>query len=181
MKKRIEYVYNDKGIFSGTKENILTDRDTKFFLLPFCTTEEPKPQKGKVAVINEDKTSWNYVEDKSGEWFHKETKELLTLTENDFDKDISEYTRAVPEFEKSDVLSYDKKTDSWKEDAEKKKAKEISEAKNKILYSLNEIDVKSIRAHRAYTINKSDEEYKKLLEYEESAKSLRNKLKELEK
>ena len=181
MKKRIEYAFNDKGVFSETKENIITDRDKDFFLLPSCTTEEPKIPKGKIAIINEDKTSWNYVEDKSGNWFHKETKECLTLTQNDFDKNISEYTKAVPDFEKIEVSSYDKKTDSWKEDAEKKKVKEIIEAKNKILQSLNEIDSKSIRAYRAYIINRSDEEYKKLLAYEADANSLRRQLQDLEK
>ena len=180
MRERTEYSYGESGIFCGERINRLSSRDIDFFLLPFSTTEKPNPPKGKIAIINPDKTTWNYVDDKSGSWYHKETKEILILTEKDFEKDVSEYTKAVPEGDWR-ILIYNPKNDCWIESEEKEKEllKEIQ--KEKILLKLSEIDGKSIRAYRGYVVSKNNMDLKKLEEYEEEAEKLRAELKELEK
>lgn len=180
MKKRIEYSYDGNGIFCGEKVNQLTGRDVDFFLLPFCITEKPNAPKGKVAVINEDKSSWIYKEDKSGEWYHKETKALLFLAKKDYQTDISEYTRAIPEGDFR-ILEYNSKKDCWEKSTEKEKELVKENNRNEILLKLTEIDRKSIRAYRGYIISKNNADLEKIKEYENEAEKLRAELKELEK
>jgi hypothetical protein len=97
MNDRLEYQYDhESGIFTGEKINHFAPVETIFYKLPFCILVKPEIPEGSVAVINADKTGWEYKPDNSGDWYGIETKEKTTLKKEDFDKDTSGLTRKSP-------------------------------------------------------------------------------------
>lgn len=186
MKKRIEYQYGANGEYVGEKENIITDRDPDFITLPFCTRIKPNPKSGYIAVIAQDKVTWNYITDLSGSWFHKENKSELTLSKSDYKYDVSAYTKKEP-LCAEEYCIYDSKSDNWIISESKKEEHEKELKRCSIIQELNEIDAASSRALRAVlsasTIgeNPSEEDVKLLSDYEAKAKKLREQYSELQK
>lgn len=159
MRKRIEYSYDSKtGVYNGERDNIITDRDPEFITLPFCTTEKPVIKKGQIAIITDDKTTWTYKEDKSGNWYNTKTKELITLTESDYDHDISNFTKEIPpSFDEYIIWNGEK----WIESKELKEIQENQVKSTEIKNELNSLDASSIRSSKSlllYLISKLDKE-----------------------
>ena len=102
MNTRTEYRYDDKtGVYIGEQTNTLTYRDKDFYPLPWCVLEKPNPPAGKIAVINSDKTAWEYKADVSGVWYDTTTGAPVLLTAADYERDTSALTREKPgEFQK---------------------------------------------------------------------------------
>lgn len=102
MNSRTEYRYDDKtGVYIGEQTNTLTYRDKDFYPLPWCVLEKPEPSAGKIAVINTDKTAWEYKDDVSGAWYDTATGAEVALTAADYAHDTSALTRSKPgEFQK---------------------------------------------------------------------------------
>jgi len=159
MKKRIEYSYDSMtGVYNGERENYITDRDPEFITLPFCTTEKPAIKKGQIAIIADDKITWKYFENKSGNWYDTKTKELVILTEYDFDHDTSNLTKEVPPSYDDFIVWNGKK---WVESKELKEIQENQVKSTEIKNELNSLDAGSIRSSKSlllYLISKLDKE-----------------------
>lgn len=186
MRKRIEYQYGANGEYIGERENVITDRDPDFAILPFCTMQKPNPKSEYIAVISSDKVTWDYVPDISGLWYHKENKSELILSKSDYKHDVSNYTRKKPLCAEESCI-YDSNSDSWIISESKKEEYDKEIKRSSILRELNEIDTASLRALRAVlsasTIgeNPSEEDVKLLSDYEAKAKKLREQYNELQK
>lgn len=97
MNSRTEYRYDDKtGVYIGEQTNTLTYRDKDFYPLPWCVLDKPEPPTGKIAVINSDKTAWEYKADVSGMWYDTATGAEIMLTSADYERDTSALTRDKP-------------------------------------------------------------------------------------
>ena len=97
MNSRTEYRYDDKtGVYIGEQTNTLTYRDKEFYPLPWCVLDKPEPPVGKIAVINSDKTAWEYKADVSGVWYDTATGAPVILTAADYERDTSAMTRSKP-------------------------------------------------------------------------------------
>ena len=97
MNTRTEYRYDDKtGVYIGEEANRLTYRDKDFYPLPWCVLEKPNPPAAKIAVINTDKTAWEYKDDVSGTWYDTATGAEVILTAADYERDTSTLTRSKP-------------------------------------------------------------------------------------
>ena len=97
MNSRTEYRYDDKtGVYIGEQTNTLTYRDKDFYPLPWCVLDKPEPPAVKIAVINSDKTAWEYKDDVSGVWYDTATGAEVRLTAADYERDTSAMTRSKP-------------------------------------------------------------------------------------
>ena len=97
MNSRTEYRYDEKtGVYIGEQTNTLTYRDKEFYPLPWCVLDKPEPPAGKIAVINTDKTAWEYKADVSGTWYDTATGAPVILTAADYERDTSAMTRSKP-------------------------------------------------------------------------------------
>jgi hypothetical protein len=68
-------------------------------------TIEPEIKDGYLVKWNG--KSWDYIKDINGEWYHKETQEMIQISNNETDEDINLYTKLKPD----DLSKWD--TDKW--------------------------------------------------------------------
>ena len=86
MINKIAYPMTDnRGLFLKIRYPLNFDKVKNEWLIPGGCIDFKLPEivEGQIAVLNPDKTDWEYYEDKSGKWYDKKTKEE-TMTQDPY-------------------------------------------------------------------------------------------------
>jgi len=100
----IKAIEKTETFISIDENNYYSDKVKPYNGMEYISIE-PEIKEGYLSKWNG--KSWEYVKDINGEWYHKETKDIIHISNNETEEDINLYTRLQPD----DLSKWNK--DKW--------------------------------------------------------------------